>query len=226
MRRHHALVEDDAVLGVDAGGDVGRRDLARRICATRPGPAAASARADRRCRRCTRNRAAARPSCGSRRDNCRDAGCRSAGCRKKSVHGGAVIAAAGRRSSRAAQIAPPGHAEHEDQRPRRSRRRRRSARKRRRGAARVAPARAGASTTRSATSAAPMPIAREGDARQVGARAAVEPEMPAPRQQVSSVKRLHPARHRQRDRDADMREGLHQEERQRRDSSPSTRSPS
>ena len=83
MRRHHALVEDDAALGVDAGGDIGGGHLAGRVRAVRPGPAAGSARADRRCRRCTRNRAAARPSCGSRRDNCRDAGCRSAGCRKR-----------------------------------------------------------------------------------------------------------------------------------------------
>src|SRR5271166_1139656 len=30
VRRHHALIEDDAALGVDPGGDIGSRDLARR----------------------------------------------------------------------------------------------------------------------------------------------------------------------------------------------------
>ncbi len=83
MGADHALVEDDAALGVDAGGDIGGRHLA--------GRGAQFARVLRQGQRVQVDDAEdalvivlqLRPSCGSRRDNCRDADCRSAGCRKR-----------------------------------------------------------------------------------------------------------------------------------------------
>ncbi len=214
MGADHALVEDDAALGVDAGGDIGGRDLAGRWRSS-AGPAAGSARAGRRCRRCTRNRAAAPPSCGSRRDNCRDADCRSAGCRKKCGSWG-LASCAGRGvcyrrapragSSRlpagphqlAAQLAPdrstraPGPAAANTASPGGDQQRQRASRSIGRAGQRRRRAR-----RRRPTGSPPCPPSRRRScAGSCGDDPPVEPEMAVPAQQHQQASRLQPARDR------------------------------
>ena len=214
----HALVEDDAALGVDAGGDIGRGHLARRGAQLERDPAAGSARADRRCRRCSRNRAAARPSCGSRRDNCRDADCRSAGCRKRCGSCGMLSLArrcgcqAGWRRNRprsSRQSVTPSARISSGERDEPGGDQRRPARASRSTPARRAPGRAARA---SAASTAAMPSAAAAIRGRLPRARAIEPEMAVPRQQptagVSAC--IQPAA-RQRDRHADMGEELHQQ---------------
>ena len=201
-RRHRALVEDDAALGIDAGGDIGGGHLARLGAQLAPGPAAGSARADRRCRRCIRNRAAAPPSCGSRRDNCRDAGCRSAGRPRRC--GSCALLSPRRRgrvkpvagAAAGSRLAPVGDAREPAPARRRRRARRRPGRRAPRSASRSRPSKAGRQQRRrSSASTAAHAERRRSDARQIAPRARRSSrKCPRRTSTTSQQQRIDPAR--------------------------------